>query len=147
MSDTDVPRVLFLCTGNFYRSRFAEALFNHRARECGLPWRAFSRGLRLHPSQSGLSPLAVQGLNARAIDLEHTAADCASLSRQDLESADLIIALCEQEHRPMVVELFPEWEWRVRFWNVFDNDLTPADEALPQIERNVLALLDELQAS
>jgi hypothetical protein len=37
--------VLFLCTGNYYRSRFAEALFNSVAGKMGLPWRASSRGL------------------------------------------------------------------------------------------------------
>jgi protein-tyrosine-phosphatase len=37
--------VLFLCTGNYYRSRFAEALFNSVAGKMGLPCRASSRGL------------------------------------------------------------------------------------------------------
>src|SRR5438132_811728 len=32
--------VLFLCTGNYYRSRFAEVLFNSVAGKMGLPWRA-----------------------------------------------------------------------------------------------------------
>ena len=37
--------VLFLCTGNYYRSRFAEILFNHLAGQSKLAWRADSRGL------------------------------------------------------------------------------------------------------
>ena len=42
------PRtVLFLCTGNYYRSRFAAILFNHLARERSLPWSASSRGLKI----------------------------------------------------------------------------------------------------
>ena len=41
--------LLFLCTGNYYRSRYAEELFNHRAAPAGLNWRAQSRGLA-HPS-------------------------------------------------------------------------------------------------
>ena len=42
--------LLFICTGNYYRSRFAEAVFNHHAKQRGLPWRAFSRGLAIHPA-------------------------------------------------------------------------------------------------
>ena len=37
--------VLFLSTGNYYRSRFAEILFNSIAPRYGLPWKAESRGL------------------------------------------------------------------------------------------------------
>jgi protein-tyrosine-phosphatase len=39
--------ILFLCTGNYYRSRFAEVLFNSVAGKMGLPWQAYSRGLAL----------------------------------------------------------------------------------------------------
>jgi protein-tyrosine phosphatase len=37
----------FLCTGNYYWSRFAEILFNSVAGKRGLPWQASSRGLAL----------------------------------------------------------------------------------------------------
>ena len=38
--------ILFLCTGNYFRSRFAEQLFNHIAQAEALPWVAESRALR-----------------------------------------------------------------------------------------------------
>ena len=37
---TAINRVLFLCTGIYYRSRFAEHFFNWLAETDGLPWRA-----------------------------------------------------------------------------------------------------------
>ena len=43
----NVKTVLFLCTGNYYRSRFAEELFNHQAERADLDWIAQSRGLAL----------------------------------------------------------------------------------------------------
>jgi protein-tyrosine-phosphatase len=46
--------VLFLCTGNYYRSRFAEVLFNSVAGKLGLSWVASSRGLALVLLQSEL---------------------------------------------------------------------------------------------
>jgi protein-tyrosine-phosphatase len=45
MAKRSEKTVLFLGTGNNYRSRFAEALFNSVAGRMGLPWRASSRGL------------------------------------------------------------------------------------------------------
>src|SRR6202162_592262 len=66
--------VLFLCTGNYYRSRFAEVLFNSVAGKMGLPWRAFSRGLALERGVNNVGPVAVSAVQAlevlgvRAVD-------------------------------------------------------------------------------
>jgi hypothetical protein len=38
-------KLLFLCIANYYRSRFAEMLFNHLAVQCQLNWVADSRGI------------------------------------------------------------------------------------------------------
>src|SRR4051812_12382323 len=50
--------VLFLCTGNYYRSRFAEVVFNTLAGRAGLPWRAESRGLALELGVNNVGPLS-----------------------------------------------------------------------------------------
>ena len=41
----NMKQVLFLCSANYYRSRFAEHLFNWLAPQLGLDWRADSMGL------------------------------------------------------------------------------------------------------
>ena len=51
-------RVLFLCTGNYYRSRFAEELFNFFAKGEGIAWRAFSRGLAERGSPENVGPIS-----------------------------------------------------------------------------------------
>lgn len=56
--------LLFLCTGNYYRSRFAEALFNARAAALGLPWRAESRGVALELGHGNVGPIAAATLRA-----------------------------------------------------------------------------------
>ncbi len=45
--------VLFLCTGNYYRSRYAEILFNAKAEIMELEWKAVSRGLAPDPRNPG----------------------------------------------------------------------------------------------
>jgi len=137
-------RVMFLCTGNYYRSRFAEALFNHHAFQRGLNWTATSRGLATHLQDGDLSPLTAQALAERTIDLLHTGPTRRAVTLQDFDDADLIIAMEDREHRPYVRQRFPEWEARTLYWDVSDIDFTPWEEALPAIERHVLRLLDEL---
>ena len=50
--------VLFLCTGNYYRSRHAEIVFDHHAQAAGLPWRAASRGLAIELGVNNVGPLS-----------------------------------------------------------------------------------------
>jgi protein-tyrosine phosphatase len=141
---SEKKRLLFICTGNYYRSRFAEAVFNHLAEERSLPWRAFSRGLAIHWANGPLSEHTRLGLSERSIDLRHTAADRVQIAAEDLESADLVIALKGEEHRPMVVELFPEWAEKIVYWDVTDLPFSTPEVALPAIEKEVHALVESL---
>jgi protein-tyrosine phosphatase len=62
--------VLFLCTGNYYRSRFAEELFNLRAAHAGSDWFAQSRALAIERGINNfgpISPFALRGLEERGV--------------------------------------------------------------------------------
>ncbi len=137
--------VLFICTGNYYRSRFAEALFNHNAIEAELPWRAFSRGVAVHLAQADLSPHTREALDTRGIDLHMTAPTRTALSEEDFRRAAKSIALKRTEHERFIAKQFPEWKDMVEYWQIDDIDVAPPDEALPQLEQAVLRLLRELQ--
>ena len=136
--------VLFICTGNYYRSRLAEALFNHGAEERGLAWRAFSRGLATH-LVDGAGDISLNtrfALLARGVPLRHTGARPMQLALRDLERAARVVALKEAEHRPLLRALFPAWEDRVEYWHVHDVDVGPPDVAVAEIERLTHGLLD-----
>ncbi len=63
--------VLFLCTGNYYRSRYAEILFNAKAEEMGLEWNAVSRGLAPDPRNPGpMSRDTMAALQKQSISVE-----------------------------------------------------------------------------
>jgi protein-tyrosine-phosphatase len=142
----DQPRqrsILFLCTGNYYRSRFAEILFNSLAGRMGLPWRASSRGLALERGVNNIGPMAVaavQALEALAIRAaEDVARFPVQVTAEELERADRVVALKEAEHLPLLQERFPAWTEKVEFWHVDD-----APEALGLVEREVKNLVARL---
>ncbi len=136
--------VLFICTGNFYRSRHAEAVLNWEARRLGLPLRAFSRGLltsMVAEEPTRLAPGTAARLAELGIPADLTSPRPVQLTDADLERAHLAVALREREHRPLIASGHPGWEDRVLYWDVRDIDeLSPA-LALPRIEEAVRELL------
>lgn len=136
--------VLFICTGNFYRSRFAEAVFNFHASQNLMPWKAISRGLAIHWATGLLSHHTAGALSVRRIPLHHTGRDRVQLSENDLNSADLRILMDRSEHFAMMQEQFPQWAERVEYWEVPDLPISQPEVALPAIEEKVLELLDRL---
>jgi protein-tyrosine phosphatase len=138
--------VLFLCTGNYYRSRFAEILFNHLAGERGATWRAASRGLDLKIGRNvgPLSPFARAACEARGLALPKPLRLPKAVCEEDLRAARVVVAVKEGEHRRYLQRLFPAWADRVRYWQVHDLDCSAADAAMAQLEEHVRSLLSEL---
>jgi protein-tyrosine phosphatase len=137
--------ILFICTGNYYRSRYSEALFNFEAERRGLNWRAFSRGLAIHLAPSGLSPHTTRRLEERGIPRGLTGAEPIQVQDADFKRAARVVALKETEHRPYMTRLHPAWEKRITYWEVSDLDVAKADVTLAAIETEVLALIGELE--
>ena len=137
-------KVLFICTGNFYRSRFAEGVFNFHADKRNLGWQAYSRGLAIHWAEGILSPFTAAALSARQIPVTYTGPTRIQLTEKDLESADLIIAMDRNEHLLMMEEQFPSWSQRIEYWEVQDMPMSLPDVALPAIESKIFYLLDHL---
>jgi protein-tyrosine phosphatase len=143
MTQSKQQGILFLCTGNYYRSRFAEVLFNFVAGKMGLPWQASSRGLALERGVNNVGPMAVAAVKAlQALDVHAAEAVTrlpAQVTTEDLQRAARVIALKEAEHLPLLQERFPAWADKVEFWRVDD-----APEALALIEREVMELAARL---
>lgn len=121
-----VKQVIFICTGNFYRSRLAEELFNYYVGETNLPWEATSRGM-VDSSFGGISPVAFEYLKKRGLSprIDPTR-DSIPLKVSDIEKAELLIAMNQEEHEPMLREKFGQiprilaQRNRLRYWNVCD---------------------------
>jgi protein-tyrosine phosphatase len=144
MARESPQRLLFLCTGNYYRSRFAEAFFNALAPQANLNWRAHSRGiateLGLH-NPGPISAHALAGLQARDIPEPNPRRYPLQVLDLDLRGADLIVALKEAEHRPLLQARFPAWAERVEYWHIHDLEDAPPELALAEIEEEMKSLL------
>ena len=83
----------------------------------------------------------------RGIKRQHTSEDLNALTSLDLIETHLAIAMCEAEHRPMMMEKYPLWVDHVIYWRVRDLPDSQPSEAIPEIERQVFLLLDGISAS
>lgn len=139
--------VLFLCTGNYFRSRFAEIYFNHCASSNAIPVRAESRGIAIEFGHANLGPISadtLRVLTARGIPLEQPIRYPLPLAEADLARHAHIVAVKETEHRPLLDRKFPGWSDRVEYWQVDDIDCARAEDAIAQLEREVERLLARL---
>jgi protein-tyrosine phosphatase len=136
---------VFICTGNYYRSRFSECLFNALAKKRGLRWRATSRGLQawIVDGEGPISEFTAYRLTAMGIPFDGEQFPT-QLSADDLENADLVVALKKAEHYDMMLDHFPQWADRIEYWDVDDLDCATADESLPVCEECVEALVERL---
>jgi protein-tyrosine phosphatase len=148
MTEPEPRRVLFLCSGNYYRSRFAELLFNYLAEAEGLAYRADSAGLwpECHTHNPGpISPHTLAALAERGVVLPGVLRTPRDVSQAEIEQATLTVALKEAEHRPLIAQRFPALLERVEFWHVHDVGDAPPSVALPMIERLVRELVQRLR--
>jgi protein-tyrosine phosphatase len=142
-------RLLFLCTGNYYRSRFAEMLFNALVKDSRLPWQADSRGVAIEKGVRNVGPMsrtALSMLHTLGVDVQGTERYPLQVQEHDLLHAQLIIALQEEEHRPLLHERYPAWVERVEYWHVRDVVPTPAYNPLQEIDTEVRRLIHRLSA-
>lgn len=142
-------KVLFLCTGNFYRSRFAEEYFNHLAKREGLQASAYSLGLMRDFSGNGnvgpISQDTLAELNSLGIEpLGHERMpDYVYLEHFD--DYDLVIAVSRSEHTPMVKENWPGESPSIEYFDVEDLHLEGPETALPRLRRHVEGLIERLR--
>jgi protein-tyrosine phosphatase len=148
VQETNLPplkQVLFICTGNHYRSRFAESFFNQTARKSGLKWSAISRGLRLVPSQHGMSSLALRELTRRGVPQELCDGPPKALTKEDLDRSDYIVLMDEAEHRPMLEKGFRDRDdGRIYYWHIGDSGKMNPSTACQAMSRDIRRLVRAL---
>jgi protein-tyrosine phosphatase len=140
--------ILFLCSGNYYRSRFAEIFFNWQVDRRGLRWRAESRGLiMLNDNFGPMSRSVVARLDGQGIATGEYMRFPQKVTLGDMEGAQAIVAMKRSEHLYAIQTYFPTQLERVEFWDIHDLDSAEPDEMFPELERAVLSLVERLEAA
>lgn len=111
--------ILFICTGNYYRSRFAEYYLRHVADSNNRRWLVTSRGLRLHAGNVGpISPHTREFCSVRGIKTDERPPTL--LTGRDLAAANVAVAMSKTEHYPMMASMFPRQADDVLYWEIED---------------------------
>ncbi|NWF63582.1 MAG: low molecular weight phosphatase family protein [Chloroflexi bacterium] len=139
--------VLIICTGNYYRSRYAEIYFNHLVSKTDLNWFAFSRGLEASAGRNvgPISSFALERLTRQGIPLDKPIRFPMQLEEKDLQEASLIIAVHRVEHQPMMKKYFPAWAEKIIYWDVADLDITDSENALAAIEQKIREIVENIR--
>lgn len=127
-------QVLFICTGNYYRSRFSEIYFNHLLGTDA----SFSRGFEVFKARNE-GPISRH--TSLYLDQLGIAYDSGSFPKQltadDLEKSGLIILLDKKEHLPMYSKYFPERKDDIVYWEFEDIQFQSPEDILPMIKNAV----------
>ena len=131
-------KVLFVCSGNAYRSPVAEALLK-----------------KLRPDvkvdSAGINPVipiseAAKRYLARENAQKHLKRSPEGLDEKELNTYDLIIAM-NPRHKDIILIRCPECENKIVVWNIDDPYFLPhghAEKIFNQIKEKVLELADSL---
>ena len=161
-----VKQLCFVCSGNLYRSRYAEAYFNYLCiTHERIDLRAFSRGISVQPTENyrhgeiftmplRLAKPTYDRMLARNIPFCLVGPTNQGLCAYDCAAAHLIILMNRAEHFPVMVRDDPEYLERVLSYNIGDKEYAPGtgysgpewseEDALSAIERLVATTFEKL---
>ena len=138
--------ILFVCTGNIFRSRFAEEVFNHLCKINGVDATAFSAGLQVgRYKQRKIYWPAMNELERLKIEPLRSNEDSVHINDIDVSIYDQIICMDEEEHKPMVRSNERLSGFTFQYWNIVDMPKVPSDISLPKCYKKVESLIDQLK--
>ena len=133
-------QILFLCTGNYYRSRFAEQYFNFKAKELHLNWLATSKGLlrdlSFAQNVGPISEFTVNYLMALNINVDSSRMPV-RVEYEDFTSVDRVVALSRDEHVPMMEKHFKPFVNKIDYFEIEDVHLESHETALPKLKKTL----------
>ena len=138
--------ILFVCTANIFRSRFAEEVFNFLAIKERIPAKAFSAGLKVgeyhvrkiyRPALEQLTKFNIKPKRPNELSVH--------INEVQLSKYDLLICMDEAEHKPMVLSNSKLNDINFEYWDIIDEPKVQSDVSLPICFSKVKELVDGLK--
>ena len=144
-----VKKVIFVCSANYYRSRYAEYYFNWLAEQEKLGWEADSRGLMVG-TWGNIGPISshtAEALERRGIPLKESPRDPKPLTLTDLAEADLVVAVKEAEHRARWPSSSRSGSTGSSTGTLMTSTAPSRTRPLPHLESQIHELVERLRAA
>lgn len=139
-----MKRILFIGTENYSRCRFAEILFNHLALRFQLEWKAYSRGIDLNPKEKGpVSAMTLLLCKALYVELPKPIKYPQLLMYSDIEDADIVIAMNEDEHKEFLTQHYPRFAGKIKFFQISKHQ--KPREGLKALQRQIFQVIENLE--
>ena len=140
----------FVCTGNYYRSRFAEECFNSSAHKHSSEWRADSRGvgdLACLENSGPISKHVIQELQKRGYPITNGTRMPERLKKNETGHYDLFVCLNGDEHESPLLKEFGIPGEKILCWDILDDDKSPPEIEMERLERKLSQLVETLSRS
>ena len=140
-----MKKILFVCTANIFRSRFAEEVFNSLATDSSSSLIAFSAGMKVgefttrkiyYPALEQLKRYNIKPIRENELSTH--------IDDLNLDEYDRIICMDEPEHKPMVEENTNLKGRDVEYWNIVDIPEEDSRVSLPMCYEKVNELFSEM---
>ena len=140
-------KVLFVCTANIHRSRFAEEVFNYLAKKGDSAHQAFSAGLRV--GDYSFRTIYYPALDIlKKFNITPLRPSIHSIHIDDVELSEYgrIICMDEGEHEPMVTANVNLDDGLFEYWNIIDEPKVKSEISLPKCFQKVEDLLRDMDS-
>jgi len=108
-----------------------------------MPWYATSAGLLMENDNEGnISEYTRTFAHARGWTVPDRPPMAATVDL--FETADLVIALKEEEHRVPIETRFADYQDKVTYWSIHDEDVMKPSDILPLLEHQLIHFVDTL---